>query len=449
MQQRLAPPERDGEQPGVDAQQEPEHQRRMFAVGPRRRQEDREQQRERCVQTCDLLEPRPPPAVRGRVERTSSAGQPERHESQDREREEDCRGDRQLGRREERRDPSPLVEGREHQAQSREQRPALSVGDPAEAGVEQQQVAEQPERVVLSGREQRRSREAADQTQQGDEHRVAPDGEQDGDHGDQGHERERRHRPDEFPQAVGGEEGREEDDDGRAVERIGRDRVAACGLQLAADEQADANRQADGHADRRLQPAPLNRVAQEVDGGQREQDPGGPREEPNADEFLPVERRLLPGFRRDGLGCRANWFGFPRWADRLRRGLPDANGGRRSRRPGSGGASTSDGRPVGGFARCTTTGGVTTGGATAEGATTGVAATGGVDKRSASGGAGLTRGALASSSIRSRTCETVSDASDCRASSSDTLRVSRATQMSRPKRTSRTSAIVSALPETA
>ena len=80
-----------------------------------------------------------------------------------------------------------------------------------------------------------------------------------------------------------GEERREQDRDRRGIERVGGHRIAARRLQLADDEQRRRDDDADEHAHRRLQPALLDRVAQEEDGREHERDAGDRGEQLHAD----------------------------------------------------------------------------------------------------------------------------------------------------------------------
>ena len=288
MQQFGAAGHRDREQSRVEDEQEAEEQRRVLGIGSHRRQVEGEQHGQGGRHGGRIPERRI--AVRGG---TLGPRREEGDEPGHREHEEDADRERQPIPGEELHDPGPLIEGREDQAQNREDGPALPVADPGEADVDEQQVAEQAERPVLARGEQRRGGEAADQTEQGDEERVAADRQQ---HGHHRHEHEEQEGPataDQVPEGVRGKEGGEEDRDAGAVERVGGDLVATCGLELAEDEETQAGDDADGHPDGWLQPAALDRVAEEEDRRKGERDAGNPREELHADQALPVERRPL------------------------------------------------------------------------------------------------------------------------------------------------------------
>jgi hypothetical protein len=82
---------------------------------------------------------------------------------------------------------APLIDRREQQRQGGENRPGLLVGHPRQADVEQQEVREERDRPVLAGGQQDWGREAAEQTEDRDEERLAPDRQ---DHRERRHQRE-------------------------------------------------------------------------------------------------------------------------------------------------------------------------------------------------------------------------------------------------------------------
>ena len=282
-----------------DEQKEGEEQRKARAVGGHDRHVDREQQRRHGGRRGNVLESRirrsPFVAVRkGNCDHV-----------QQREDEEDRHRQRQAPRIEEVQYPRPLIEQREDDAQPGEQHPALSIRDPGEPDVQEEEIAEETDRPILSGREQRRSREAADETEQRDEDRIAPHREEHGDGGHQRHQQQDGQLRQQMPERVRRKEGREENRDARRVERVGRHRVALRGAQLAGDEKPRADDEADRHADRRAEPAVLDRVAEEEHGRENEGDAGDPGEELDADEALPVDGRQRPARRRRWRGrCR-------------------------------------------------------------------------------------------------------------------------------------------------
>ena len=116
----------------------------------------------------------------GVLGRLAGAAEEIRHRGEQREDEEDHRGDGQIlgscGRELEK--PAPLVERREDEAGGRQQGPALPVSHPGEAHVQQQQVGEQADGLVLAGREQDGRRKAAHQPQQRHEDRIVAQGQQ-------------------------------------------------------------------------------------------------------------------------------------------------------------------------------------------------------------------------------------------------------------------------------
>ncbi len=335
VEQHLAAPQGNGEQPRVDAQQEPEQQRRVFAVRRRAGKEQREEQRQRAVERGCLLEPGCARFAPG-VERARASGEAQRDESEERKGHEDTGGNRELGGRQEGAHPAPLVDRGKQQAEHDQCGPALPVGDPPEAGVQQQQVAEQAERVVAPRRQQGRRREAADEAEQRDEDRIPPYRQQHRHHRHQRQHRERGAGTDELPAVVGRKERREQHHDGGAVHRVRRHGVASGGLQLAARQQPRADCEANRHPHGRLQPALLHRVADEQYGRDRERDAGDPGEEPHADQLLPVKRRRSwRGARRQGgpEGLRRRWpFGRSRNnLGRSERRVGRRGGGRRGR----------------------------------------------------------------------------------------------------------------------
>ena len=81
-----------------------------------------------------------------------------------------------------------------------------------------------------------------------------------------------------MPQRVGGKEGREEDGNGGRIERVGGHRVFPCRFALAHDQKRRGPDHANGDADRRCEPAVLDRIAEEKDGGEHERDARDGRE---------------------------------------------------------------------------------------------------------------------------------------------------------------------------
>ena len=221
----------------------------------------------------------------------SAAPEHQRRDRHHRKDGEDAEGCGQLAGGEKAVHPSPLVHRRQDQREHGQHRPDLPVSHPRQADVQEHQVGEQRNRPVLSRRQQRRRREAAEQPEHCDEERFPAKREQHGDSRHRGEQREGHQRGNQIPQRVRGEKGREENRDGRGVERVGERGVPPRGLELADDEQRDGDGDAYQHAHRRLQPALLRRVPQEEDGRDHDRDAGDRREQLGADEALPVERR--------------------------------------------------------------------------------------------------------------------------------------------------------------
>ena len=148
---------------------------------------------------------------------------------------------------------------------------------------------------------------------------------------------------DQIPQRVRGEERGEQDRDRRRVERVRGDGVLARGFQLADDQQRDRDDDADGHANRRRQPAAIHRIAEEEHGGEHERDAGDRREQLHADDVFPVERHARGRGRR--ARRRRRWCRLR--ARSLRR--PGAGSVRRSRSTGGGAWITGGGMTTFGF----------------------------------------------------------------------------------------------------
>ena len=79
-----------------------------------------------------------------------AAAEREPNERHDREHQEDAHRQRELARVEELDDPAPLVDGREHEREDRQDLPALFVRDPGQADVQEQQVGEERDWTVLA-----------------------------------------------------------------------------------------------------------------------------------------------------------------------------------------------------------------------------------------------------------------------------------------------------------
>ena len=177
------------------------------------------------------------------------------------------------------------------------------VRHPGQPDVEQQQIGEQRNRPVLAGREQRRRGEAAEQAEHRDEQRLAADRQQHRERGDDREQRERR------PAPGSGSRARARRRTSRTGWRSPRRRArwrspgscrAAFSSHTTSSAMATATPISD--ADRRLQPALLDRVAQEEHRRDDERDAGDRREQLDADQALPVERRRRRSGGRGGGG---------------------------------------------------------------------------------------------------------------------------------------------------
>ncbi len=284
--------DRERQQPAVDNQQESEEQRRPRAVLGDRGQIGREEQRHDGGGQAVSLEPG---LAAGRVRRPRAEDQPDQaHHRKD---EEDPHRQRELVGGEELTDPAPLIDRREDERQCREHRPALLVRHPGEADVQQQQIGEERHRPVFAGRQQDRRREATEQAEDGDEERVAPDGQEHGHRGHEGQQPEGGGGGDQIPQRVRREECGKKNRDRRCVERVRGHRIPARRFHVADNEQGDAGERADRDPDRRRQPAVVDRVAEEEHRGQHQRDAGHRGEHLDADELLPVDPRGGRWFR--------------------------------------------------------------------------------------------------------------------------------------------------------
>ena len=176
VQQRLPAPDGDGEQPGVQQQNESEQEPWTVAVGRHCAQIHSKQERQRRSHQRRVLEN----LIRAgsRSFRDASLRQHESHESDKREHYEDTHAQSERACVEELEDPAPLIDGGQDQRQRRQEWPRLPVSHPREADVQQHQIGEQGNRLVLPCRQQRGRGKAAQQTQHRDEERFAPEGQE-------------------------------------------------------------------------------------------------------------------------------------------------------------------------------------------------------------------------------------------------------------------------------
>src|SRR5207237_1298702 len=151
--------------------------------------------------------------------------------------------------------------------------------------------------------------EAAEEAEEGDEDGVAPDRERHGERGDNEHRPEDDRGRGEVPERMRREEGRVEDGDAGAVERVRGELVAARHAHLAGGDERGPRGQADARPQPRLDPAVLHGVAEEEDRREDERHAANPREELDADERLPVEgSAAVPGGWPRGVPPR--WGGW-------------------------------------------------------------------------------------------------------------------------------------------
>ena len=152
MQEARTLEDGNGKEAGVENEEESKENAVSRAVRGYGGEIDREEQRQHRADSGRVREQHIRRATL--VRRRTIQRQPdEAHHWKD---QEDRGGERQLACSEELRNPAPLVYGRYAEADGGEQRPPPFVGDPGESRIEEQQVAEQPDWVVLTGGDDRR-----------------------------------------------------------------------------------------------------------------------------------------------------------------------------------------------------------------------------------------------------------------------------------------------------
>ena len=293
VQERWSAEHGEREEPGVEKGKESEEEPPVLSVRADARDVEREERGQRRRDGR-----RPAEGVVARARLAAHERRPRRED--ERKDEEDPGREAQVLAREEADDPAPLVARREDQARGREKCPPFPERNPREPRVQDQEVREELDRAVFPCRQERGSREAAEKPERGDEQRVAPQREGDGERRDDGHEEEGGDEADQMPPGMPGEHRGEENRETRRVESVRRDGVTARGLELAGEEKADSREEADRHLHRRRQPPVVDRVAQKKDRADRQEHSGDPGEQLYADEALPVDarRRRRRGDRR-------------------------------------------------------------------------------------------------------------------------------------------------------
>ena len=166
MQRHAAQADRDRQQTRIHQQQEAEQQRRVGAVRGNSGEIRDEQQREARAQDRRVLER---VVFRRPAANGSAAPEHQRRDRHNRKDGKDAQGCGQLAGGEKAVHPSPLIHRRQDQREHGQHRPGLLVGHPRQANVQEHQVGEQRNRPVLSGRQQRRRREAAEQPEHCDD----------------------------------------------------------------------------------------------------------------------------------------------------------------------------------------------------------------------------------------------------------------------------------------
>ncbi len=210
---------------------------------------------------------------------------------QQRERRQDSKPDRQLGGRHACADPEQLVGGGEQQAGQRERWPRPPPRHEQEPGVEQQQIAEQPDRLIGLRGNQERSREAADQGDRRDQARASSHRQRARQHGHSHHAEECWRRSQEAVARVRRPAHRVERDRARTGDRMRGPRVAAAQHRRRAEHAGDAGTRAQREPQRGRDETVLDRVLEQENAGEGQRHTAGDRGAAHAKPALPVDRR--------------------------------------------------------------------------------------------------------------------------------------------------------------
>jgi hypothetical protein len=212
---------------------------------------------------------------------------------------EDAEAERQALRSHPATDPSHLVEERAEQGQQRHARPAALRRHVEDAGVEQQQIAEETERPIGAAREQERGEKSSDERQHGGDLGLVAPGERAARRRNGGHEHEAGREPDQLVADARRPEGGVEDDETAAGERVRRARIAPAQRQLRSGHAGDANHRAQHDTQPRRKQPVLDGVLEEEEAGEPERDRAHDGGGAHAEQLLPVDAR-----RR----CRGCWW---------------------------------------------------------------------------------------------------------------------------------------------
>lgn len=198
-----------------------------------------------------------------------------------------------------------------------EVRPAAMEGDGEQADIEESDVGEKADGVVLSGGNDERREEAAEETEDRDDLRVKANGEEERDGGDERHQGKRGERGEEREAIddVRRERDGVEADDAGGAENVGGDAIFFASDAQACDDERGGESEADRDADARRDEIVLEGVFDE----ERDREEGGeaaePGEEFGADEVFEIERF---GFGFRVLGFELGKSGRS-WRERTRR----------------------------------------------------------------------------------------------------------------------------------
>jgi len=195
-------------------------------------------------------------------------------------------------------DPDRLVDRRSHETENGEQRPPTDPGEPQQAQVQQQDVAEQGRRAVhVRGNEQWR-RKPTEEAEDRDELGLAADRQGHTHHRDEHHEHECGQGPDEAVEILRGPCRSVENHNAGAGQGIGRRRLITLHEPLRPDEAGEAGDDAENNPHGRRDQSVLDGVLEKEQRREGKHNPAGRSRPADTDPALPVDalpRRLRPG----------------------------------------------------------------------------------------------------------------------------------------------------------
>jgi hypothetical protein len=216
---------------------------------------------------------------------------------QQREDAQDDQGDREGRGPHPREDPERLEQERADEPERADERPAALVRHEEERDVEQEDVAEERDRLVAAGREQDRRREAAREAEPRDDLGTVAPGEEGAQARDEHHGRER-HAEGEDPELERAPECCVEDHGRGARDRIPGERVAAPPDRLAAGQAREAGEGAQRDPHLLRDQAALDRVLEEEDPRDGQEHAAEDGRSAHAEPALPFDPRRA-GTRRE------------------------------------------------------------------------------------------------------------------------------------------------------